>query len=180
MYSEMLNITRPPKVFGDASSLESFRFENGPGFPPSYKQFCEELGYGRLCGLFLIYPPLGDHPDSFMMQNEDMKGLFEGYTDPPLFSLTEQPGAIELVKNAEPFAKSENGEFLFWDIDNQLDDGEFPIYFTDFSSGVKAAGNSLKEFIAIVTDPARYKKVLHFYQQPLAKSFEGFQELVWE
>jgi len=179
MFEKIINIKTQPVIFGDEISLATFRFENGAPFPPSYLSFCRELGYGRLCDLFLIYIPLGEHPDSFLLQSEEMKDLFISYIDPPLYAIQEVPGGVELIKNAVPFARSENGEFLFWDIRNQLPDGEFPIYFTDFSNGISLAGNSIPEFIKNVTSPDRFKSILKFYPKPLNNTFEGFKELVW-
>ncbi len=178
MYKKNLKIDTPSKNWGDADFIEVFRFPNGSSLPPSYKTFCLELGYGRLCKLFLIYIPLKKaHVDAWQVQNKDLKGLFQSYLNPPLYSIASQEGAIKLIETAEPFAMSENGEFLFWDISNPLSNGEFPIYFTDFSNGVHFAGNSLLEFINIVTHPDKFKSVLKFYQRPLEKCFEGFQNL---
>ncbi|NSL88090.1 SMI1/KNR4 family protein [Chitinophaga sp. Mgbs1] len=179
MYNDIVTITQEPKIFGDQDFLDTFRFENGYPFPPSYTAFCNELGYGKLCDLFLIYIPMGDHPDSWVVQYKKMKGLFDYYLDPPLFAIREAEGGTDLIANAIPFARSENGEFLFWDIRHPQPHGEFPVYFTDFSTGIRPAGNSLTTFIKNVSGEATFKSVLKFYQKPLEASFQGFKELIW-
>jgi hypothetical protein len=120
---------------------------------------------------FVNYIPMGDHPDSWLVQNKALKQLFNDYLNPPLSSIAAH---IDLIKNAELFAMSENGEFLFWDIQHPLPNGEFPIYFTDFAIGVFFAGNSIAEMIETFTDHAQFKSVLKFYENPLIPCFEGF------
>ncbi|KAA2242647.1 hypothetical protein F0L74_08940 [Chitinophaga agrisoli] len=179
MYEKIVTVKETPKIFADERFLQTFRFDNGQPLPPSYQAFCTELGYGRLCNLFLVYIPMGDHPDSWEVQFEEMKDLFDSYIDPPLYAVEEVEGGVDLIKNAAPFARSENGEFLFWDMRHPLADGEFPIYFTDFSAGISLAGNSLPEFIKNVSTASSFKSILKFYSKPLEASFEGFKELVW-
>lgn len=38
--------------------LENFRFPDGGGFPPSYVAFVRRVGWARLFGLWLLYPPV--------------------------------------------------------------------------------------------------------------------------
>lgn len=54
------------QAYYDEAFLIEHRFENGMGFPPSYIDYVKTLGYGRLCGLWNIHIPLGDHPDSWL------------------------------------------------------------------------------------------------------------------
>lgn len=174
MYKDILNVSKNSSIFPDYSFLDTFQFDNGKNLPPSYKDFCKELGYGLLCRLFLIYIPQGNHPDSWMIQNEDMKYLFLSYINPPLHAITKVEKGVDLIRRAEPFARSENGDFLFWDTENSLSNGEFPVYFTNFSNGINFAGNSLLEFIKIITSESTFKSVLNFHKRPLNPVFEGF------
>jgi hypothetical protein len=45
-------------VAADIPTLLRYTFADGKGFPPSYIDFAMELGWGRLCRLFLVYIPL--------------------------------------------------------------------------------------------------------------------------
>ncbi|QCQ93144.1 hypothetical protein [Rhodococcus sp. SGAir0479] len=38
----------------DLALLETFTFADGGGFPPSYRDFVRDLGWGRLFGLWLV------------------------------------------------------------------------------------------------------------------------------
>ncbi|MBC9932769.1 SMI1/KNR4 family protein [Chitinophaga qingshengii] len=177
MYEKIVTNHSHTHTPGDSTYLDTFRFPDGRAFPPSYQAFCKELGYGRLCELFLVYVPLGDYPDSWLVQHRKIKFLFDDYLNPPLFVIREDPQGIELIEHAIPFARSENEDFLFWDMRHPLPDGEYPIYCTAFSSGIYFAGNSLPEFIRKVTSPEHFKSVLNFHTQPLKAVFEGFKVL---
>ncbi|HWW41500.1 SMI1/KNR4 family protein [Pedobacter sp.] len=172
-FEELLEITGAVTGKADEATLANYRLPGGLSFPPSYRQFCLELGHGLLCGLFMIYMPMADeqHPDAFQLQYPAMRSLFDTYLDPPLLAISDTPGGIGLIQNGVPFATSENGEFLFWDIRERLPDGEFPIYFTGFDLGIVHAGNSLFEFLALVTRSETFKSVLPFYTRPLEAVF---------
>lgn len=96
---ELINIPDKVTFPADIAALKAFRFDNGQPFPPSYIDFCEQYGYGRLCGLFLIYVPLGDYPDSWFVQHNNIKALFDDYLDPPLYAIEEVPGGEALLKS---------------------------------------------------------------------------------
>ena len=67
--------------------------------------------------------------------------------------LTLKPDGNEpLIKNAVPFGKSENGDFLFWNILSEPQRDEFEIYITDFGGmGVLKIADSIDEFIELIT-----------------------------
>ena len=44
----------------DTGALATHRFADGGGYPPSYRTFVEQYGWGRTFGLWLIYPPVRD------------------------------------------------------------------------------------------------------------------------
>lgn len=58
----------PAVIGGENAILHNFTFVNGKKFPPSYVSFVRQYGYGLSCGLFIIYIPMGDYPDSFFCQ----------------------------------------------------------------------------------------------------------------
>lgn len=149
--------------------------------PPSYLSFVRELGYGRLCGLFIVYIPFDQphthHPDTLSVQNDAMRSTFQEYLELDI-SMLEDPVCRDLVTHAEPFGISENGHFLFWDTRAPTGAGEYPIYLADFPVGIYPAGDSLVEFIKIVTDPVRFQSVLRFSNAPRPASFYPFPDIL--
>ncbi|SDF14066.1 hypothetical protein SAMN05216464_11393 [Mucilaginibacter pineti] len=174
-FKDILHIKGEWITAGDETAIAAFRLPDGNLLPPSYLQFCRELGYGLLCNLFMIYIPMADadHPDSFQLQSAAMRLLFEQYLNPPLFAITDTPDGVALISAAVPFAATENGEFLFWDTRNRLPNGEYPVYFTGFNNGIIHTGNSLTELILNVTTQVGVKPVLPFYLKPLDAVFES-------
>ncbi len=56
MYKELLNISAANLTTArNITQIGSFEI------PPSYLQFVQEIGFGRLLGLFLTYIPLGEN-----------------------------------------------------------------------------------------------------------------------
>ena len=77
--------------------------------------------------------------------------------------------SLSTLKNLYPFASSDNGEYLFWDINSyNKEDDEMDIYMTDFRSiELRKVASNLNEFIDKITDVNRYKELLPFSIQPL-------------
>ena len=177
MYREILGIVGTANV-APIVDLKKPWIDNKLYFPKSYEHYVEELGYGLLCNLFIFYLPWAGkykmHPDSWFVQNKEMKSLFDYYIQTLLSVLNEDDK--ELLKSAEPFAKSENGEFLFWNRSQILANNEMPIYCTDFSSGIHHVGNSLYDFICLVTGE-NYKSALKLYTNPLPSIFKPYKEI---
>jgi len=137
----------------NAEFLKEHKLYNNLGFPPSYIDFVIKFGWGRLCGLFLVYVPLLDsqYPDSWEVQYKKVKGWmddFYGDKDESYDFLFEPDGTADLVKNAVPFAMSENGDYLIWDVENPDERGEYPIYLiAPRFSGIIYYGKDLAEFV---------------------------------
>lgn len=56
MYKELLNISKANlTTTRNITQIGSFEI------PPSYLQFAQEIGFGRLLGLFLTYIPMGEN-----------------------------------------------------------------------------------------------------------------------
>ncbi len=143
-----LNITNRPITQVNISELDNFHFPNGKKFPSSYRQFAKQYGYGLLCDLFLIYVPLGDYCDSWFNQTSVLKEVFNDFISNSWYLTLEPDGDESLFLNAVPFGKSENGDFLFWDISSEPKNDEFDIYITDFGGiGVIKIAESMDEFI---------------------------------
>jgi len=93
--------------------LKSHKLYNDIGLPPSYIDFVMTFGWGRLCGLFLVYVPLLDNkfPDSWEVQSKKVKLWMDDFygAEGNVFDFLFEPdGTPGLAKNAVPFASSEN------------------------------------------------------------------------
>ena len=93
----------------------------------------------------------------------------------------EPDGCRELLKNAEPFGKSESGLYLFWDIYSQPIEEEFDIYMTDFSGlGVRKVATSIDELFDKMIDNNLFKEVEPlFRQEPYPAIFECMEKLYY-
>lgn len=169
-----LEVSSGKPEHGNTEFLHTHTFPNGKPFPRSYQDFVTAYGYGLSLGLFLIYIPLNDYGDSWNVRSEEIQGTYIDdleEEEEPWFDL-EPDGSIELMKRVVPFAASENGHYLFWDIENGKD-GEFDIYITDFRGmGIIKAAGDLNEFIEKATDAGRFKEVLPFAEKPLQRTFK--------
>ena len=172
MYKEILEIRKPIRHTADENALAPF--------PPSYQQFAKEFGYGLLCGLFIIYIPFGtphhDHPDSFPVARKRLRSFFDAYFDIELEILKDEHTRA-LLERAEPFAKSENGEFLFWDREHPDAAGEWPIYLANFPVSITRVANDLPELISKVTNAATVQSVMQFTRSPLPATFSPYDEI---
>lgn len=95
--------------------------------------------------------------------------------------ILEPDGSRELMQKCEPFAKSEDGSYLFWDIESQPIEEEFDIYLTDFSGlGVRKVATSIDELFDKMTDKILFKEVEPlFRQEPYPAIFECIEELYY-
>jgi len=175
---EKLSEDLKSKTECDQVFLTNYKLHNNLGFPLSYVQFAKTLGWGRLCGLFLVYVPLKTYPDSWGLRSRYIRGLMDEFyqfveTDAKYEFLLEPDGSFELVKNAIPFAMSENGEYLIWDIMNPDERGEFPIYMLAARmGGVNFAGRDLIHFINMCIDDEKVKIAMGSGYNKLPLTFE--------
>lgn len=167
-----LNITEKTLTQVSISELNNFHFPNGRRFPASYRRFAKKYGYGLLCDLFLIYVPLGDYCDSWLNQTSDLKEIFNDFILNNWYLTLEPDGNESLILNAVPFGKSENGDFLFWDIFSEPQKDEFDIYITDFAGiGVIKIAESMDEFVDKITNPNLDSRILEFVNHSLPPVF---------
>ena len=169
----------------DQNFLLNHKLCNDLGFPPSYIEYVCMFGWGRLCNLFLIYVPLKKtHPDSWGAGSKYIRKLMNDFygeieTEKDIFPLLEPDGSVELVNNAIPFAMSENGEYLIWDVLNPNERGEFPIYvIASRMGGIRYGGDDLLHFIKSCIDDDEIKKVMGSGYTKLPPSFEPLNELL--
>lgn len=154
--------------------LSSFKFEDGTSFPASYVDFAIQYGYGVTCGQFLIYMPIASNCDSFTNQSQVIKSTYSDVLGNPgdVWFPLEPDMDFEKLKRLIPFAKSENGYYLFWDIVRNTSN-EMDIYITDFGGlGFIKAASNLYELIAKITSPEHFKEVFPlFVQEALPATF---------
>lgn len=143
-----------PTEFGNLNELERFRFENGQPFPTSYKDFVHKYGYGLTAGQFIIYIPMDDYGDSWNLRSNFIKSTY--YNDVinnDIWFDLKPDATIEILKCLVPFSMSENGYYLFWDIES-FTNNECDIYITDFrGTGFRRIGRTLYEVIDKLTSP---------------------------
>lgn len=160
----------------DTGYLATHRLPDNLGFPPSYQAFAQEFGWGRLGGMFLIYVPLGDQPDSWLVRSpcirEAMTAFYQELNPDDPFEL-EPDGYLGLEKALLPFAMSENGEYLAWDTSKRGPTNELPLYvIAARMGGVRYGGASLTEFVESCLSEQAVKQVLGPGYKPLPPTFE--------
>jgi hypothetical protein len=159
--------------FGDIDVLKNHLFMNGRHFPDSYINFVEEYGYGLSLNLFLIYIPMGSYGDSIFERSEGIKATYKDALndEDELWFDLEPDLSYDRLGDMYLFAASENGHYLFWDLESG-DDKEFDIYITDFRGvGFTRVSGSLYEFFEKITSN-KFKEILPFSIGPLEKVFK--------
>ena len=172
-----LNKTNSLKVECTLNLVEQHTFPNGRSFPSSYTHFVSDYGYGLSMGLFLIYIPIESHPDSFFIRSKAIMSTYQNVLDneDELWFDLGNDLQYSNLKHLIPFASSENGHYLFWDISSHPKENEFDIYITDFRAlPFTCIGHDLYQFFDKVTSSDTYKQVLPFSQKPLPKTFDPF------
>lgn len=167
---KLVNSYIQPQILKD---LEDFRFENGRKFPRSYREFAGKYGYGRVLDLFLIYIPMKNYPDSIFVQSRAIKNTYQDILDNKTqcwFDLGEHI-TLETLNNLYPFAKSENGDYLFWDIESGAD--EMDIYLSNFRGiDFVPVAKSLDEFFVVATTDTLFHQFPLKFGSPLPKKFQ--------
>ncbi|MGG4203375.1 hypothetical protein ABEW60_03445 [Paenibacillus jamilae] len=167
------------QAYYDEVFLIEHRFKNGMGFPPSYIDYAKTLGYGRLCGLWNIHIPLGDHPDSWLHRYHNWRAWFDDLLESEEVlqeAALEPDGFPELLEHAVPFASSEGNDLLIWDIQSPDERGEFPIYALNLRTwgNFRYAAPDLYSLFEALVDEERVKSVLGTECTPFPYTFEPF------
>ncbi|WP_090737911.1 hypothetical protein [Paenibacillus sp. Mc5Re-14] len=167
------------QAYYDEEFLIEHRFENGRGFPPSYIDYVKTLGYGRLCGVWNIHIPLGDHPDSWLHRYHDWRAWFDDVLESEEVlqeAALEPDGFPQLLEHAVPFASSEEDDLLVWDIQSPDKRGEFPIYALNLRTwgNFRYAAPDLYSFVEALLDRERVKSILGTHRTPFPYTFEPF------
>ncbi|MDR2285615.1 MAG: SMI1/KNR4 family protein [Sphingobacterium sp.] len=169
-----LKIVGQPTEFGDLAFLDSYRFPSGQSFPDSYKAFARSLGYGLLLGQFHVYIPMGDYGDSWNVRSKGIQSTYyQDVLDDDIWFDLEPDGSVALLKRLVPFAASDNGYYLFWDVESGVDN-EFDIYITDFrGTGFRKVGETLYEVIQNLTSDSIIQR-MPFEKEALPDTFECY------
>jgi hypothetical protein len=159
----------------DNECLLTHKLADGKGFPPSYIAFATELGWGRLCGLFLIYVPMKQHADSWLVQSSRIKHFMNEFyveiEDAPF--LAEPDGYLGIEQALLPFGMSENGQYLAWDTNHRGADGELPVYVLAARfGGIRYGATDLYQFVGKCTDNTAVKSALGPGYTALPHTFE--------
>lgn len=136
----------------DHDALERFRFPDGHGFPPSYAAFVRHLGWARLFGLWLIYPPvLPGHADGLLGRGRALTSRFaEEYREGEAEGfdwIVEPDGDWQRARSLQVFGWSENGDVLLWDTSARDGAGEFPIWESARMQSLHRRGSTLAEVL---------------------------------
>ncbi|MDJ1114909.1 hypothetical protein [Microbacterium dauci] len=125
-------------------------------YPPSYRAFIEHAGWGRLFGLWLIYPPVRDgivgrgaHLD------EQFRLAYEDGREEDFDWMIEPDGDWQTAARLRVFGWSENGDALLWDPASTPTDtaspthaGEYPIWESRGLNALHRIGDDLGEALA--------------------------------
>ncbi|MGC0363614.1 hypothetical protein ABH922_001598 [Rhodococcus sp. 27YEA15] len=157
-WSEFELTGRPNTHHVDHDVLENYRFTDGGGFPPSYKDFVTAFGWARVLGGWLVYPPVrAGFADGWQGRARNLTERFESvYADNLVedFDFTLEPdGDWSLIGQLEVFAYSENGDALLWDVAARDEFGEFPIWLSvNLNSLERLPGTLPEAFVHLRTN----------------------------
>lgn len=169
-----------PLEKGNIEFLYSHKFSNGRSFPKSYIHFVQNYGYGLTSNLYLIYIPMDNYCDSWQHQSQIMRSIFDMTIKEEIYVDFEPDGNYELIKAAIPFGKSENGDFLFWDINSNSELDEFDIYITNFKGvGSLRLAKNMYDFIYKISNIDLFPKIqsLLFKRENAPLTFKRFNRL---
>ena len=170
-----LKILNTSQVLADKKYLKEFKFANGKSLPYSYQSFAAQFGWGRVLDNYLIYIPLNPKfHDSWQNAREDIKSTYINNINEYIDYYPDE--SLDLMKRMEPFAKSESGYYLFWDIYSEDLPNEFNIYATDFVGDIYLLGKDLFEVFYNLTNDTKILKEC-FNRAPWPKTFEGFMSI---
>ncbi|UOQ57808.1 hypothetical protein MUN78_02935 [Leucobacter allii] len=151
---------RPTLEHVDLELLDSYRFQDGAGFPKSYRAFIRHAGWARLFGLWLIYPPvLPGFADGLQGRGKNLTAHFhavyrEGQQE-EFDWMVEPDAAWSRPMSLRVFGWSENGDALLWDTASRTPDGEFAVWESCSLNSLHLLGGSLSEALPLIRARAR-------------------------
>ncbi|MER7550169.1 hypothetical protein [Streptomyces anulatus] len=151
-----LRLSGPPTTEHiDFEALDGYRFEDGEGFPDSYRAFVRHAGWGRTFGLWLVYPPvLPGYADGLRGRGGRLTARFrasyrEGRTE-EFDWMVEPDGHWSLAADLEVFAWSENGDALLWNTGSRDTNGEFAVWESRGGNSLHHLGGDLRQALPLV------------------------------
>jgi hypothetical protein len=149
--TDTLTLTGTPATSAVATELlDGFRFDDGQGFPPSYRRLVLRAGFCRLFGLWLVYPPAADgFADGWQHRAAHLTDRFRAaYQDGEAEEfdwMVEPDGDWSIARRLVVFAFSENGDALLWDTVSRTGDGELAVWSSTGLNALTYLGRSLTE-----------------------------------
>jgi hypothetical protein len=130
--------------------LAGHRFEDGGGFPPSYRRLVERAGFCRLFGLWLVFPPVRDGfadgwPGRAGRLTQRFHAAYEDGRAQRFEWMVEPDGDWDVPGRLVVFASSENGDVLLWDTGSRTDDGELAVWLSTRLDSLSRLGASLDD-----------------------------------
>ena len=140
----------------DFAALESFRFAEGGGYPPSYRDFIRRYGWARTFGLWLIYPPVfpgyADGRGRAEVLNERFRDRYRDGRAEEFKWMIKPNGDWARVEALHVFGWSENGDALLWDTSARRADGEFPVWESRGLDSLHLLGPTLSDALSAIRD----------------------------
>jgi len=157
-----IRVQGAPRRLLPASQSPTLAFEGlEVRLPASYREFCEQFGFGLLFGFFLFYVP-GSGPDSLEVRSAELRGMLQVGVDEGLFDY-KPDGSKDLVTRLLPFGSSENGHTIAWLVPRgnaRSSEVELELYLiASRYNGVRKLASSFREFVDLCLDPARARPV---------------------
>lgn len=178
-----LLLSRATTTPADADCLRTHLLADGIGFPPSYIDFATQLGWGRRCGLWLVYVPLGQYCDSWLMCSpvieQAMKSFYAEEGDDYLL-LLEPDGYPGLRQSLVPFAMSENGAYLVWDLARRNAENELPLYvIASRMGGIHFGAENLYQFVESCPDYVAAEAAFGSRYDPAESPIRALRPVYW-
>ncbi|WP_157257476.1 hypothetical protein [Oerskovia sp. Root918] len=155
--ADQLSLTGVPALGAvSVDLLDAHRFEDGEGFPPSYRRLVSRAGFCRLFGLWLVYPPARDgYADGWQHRAAHLTDRFRAtYQDGQAEGfdwMVEPDGDWPVARRLVVFAFSENGDALLWDPSTRTD-GELAVWCSTGLDALTLLGPSLTDALPRVRE----------------------------
>lgn len=147
----------------DLVALDAFRFADGGGYPPSYRDFIRSHGWARTFGLWLVYPPVlpgfADGRSRAANLTARFRAVFLDGREEGYDWMVQPDGDWDLAERLEVFGWSENGDVLLWDVSSRDEDGEFPVWESRGMNALHRLGASLTEALPRLRENAGTDRV---------------------
>ncbi|MFK4730344.1 hypothetical protein ROT00_11700 [Agromyces mediolanus] len=141
----------------DLVALEQSVLPDGGPFPPSYRAFVRTAGWGRLFGLWLVYPPVragyaDGWPGRTSRLTERFRAAFADGRAEGFDWMVEPDGDWPLAERLQVFAWSENGDALLWELGSRDEQGELVVWESRGLNSLHRLGVGLNTALAILRE----------------------------